>query len=264
MSATRSRCLGPRGSPGICPRTGPGSAHRPPHRYLLLGVVLFESLAGRVPYDADTTALHPVQHISSGPLGAGAQRRVAPEVGPVVERALAKEPDRRYQHAGDLAAALYDALTGATASLARPRRRERVSPAATVLLRPVDPAGLGPTTVDRNRRRPRRPNPAGGLYPPTRNAGLGRDATACHPAALPAGACCAFVLPYRLCPKWPRAARRSRSAHGSGGIGCGRISDRRGGGRGPLTGADKETEVTTTATTLPPVRAQPPPKQGRR
>jgi len=76
-----------------------------------LGVVLFEALAGRVPYDADTTASILAQHLSAPvPPACSLNPRLPAEIQAVLERALAKEPERRYQRAGDLATALQTAL----------------------------------------------------------------------------------------------------------------------------------------------------------
>jgi len=110
-----------------------------------LGVVLFEALSGRVPYDADTTASILAQHISAPVPSVLALNAELPlEVQPVMERALAKEPEGRYQHAGDLAAALYGVLTAVPTAAPGPAATPRVEPsalAATVLVRPVVPAG---------------------------------------------------------------------------------------------------------------------------
>ncbi len=77
-----------------------------------LGVVLFEALAGRVPYDADTTASILAQHLSAPvPPARSLNPQLPAEIQAVLERALAKEPERRYQRAEDLAAALQTALS---------------------------------------------------------------------------------------------------------------------------------------------------------
>ena len=77
-----------------------------------LGVVLFEALAGRVPYDADTTASILAQHLSAPiPPARSLNPELPIETQAVLERALAKEPERRYQRAEDLAIALQTALS---------------------------------------------------------------------------------------------------------------------------------------------------------
>jgi|GEM_PF-1534642 len=76
-----------------------------------LGVVLFEVVAGRVPFEGETPVSVIVQHISS-PVPAA--HLLNPEVSPAVEAVLstvlAKDAMRRYERAGDLARALAEAL----------------------------------------------------------------------------------------------------------------------------------------------------------
>jgi serine/threonine protein kinase len=75
-----------------------------------VGVVLFEALAGHAAFTADTP-LALVESISRGVAVPLAQLRddVAPAVVAVVERAMAKDPDLRFQSASTMAAALASA-----------------------------------------------------------------------------------------------------------------------------------------------------------
>ncbi|MBN1937646.1 MAG: protein kinase [Anaerolineae bacterium] len=72
-----------------------------------LGVILYEMVTGRVPYDADTPLAIVLKHLNE-PLPL--PRQVSADVPPVVEhiilKALAKSSDDRYQSAGALANAL--------------------------------------------------------------------------------------------------------------------------------------------------------------
>jgi basic membrane protein A len=76
-----------------------------------LGIILYEMATGRVPYRAETPIAVVYMHISS-PLPL--PRSVNPDLPEAVERvilkALAKNPDERYQTAGDLVAALDRAI----------------------------------------------------------------------------------------------------------------------------------------------------------
>src|SRR5688500_18277322 len=65
-----------------------------------LGVVLYEMLAGRVPFEADSTmtVLHMQIHTPPPPIPG-----IAPEVQAVMDRALRKNPDERYQSSRELA-----------------------------------------------------------------------------------------------------------------------------------------------------------------
>jgi serine/threonine-protein kinase len=69
-----------------------------------LGVILYELATGRVPFEADTPFTLMMKHVSEPvppPRSLNAQLPNAIE--PVILKALAKEPDARYQTAGELA-----------------------------------------------------------------------------------------------------------------------------------------------------------------
>src|SRR5512138_3358321 len=76
-----------------------------------LGIMLYEMITGVVPYDGDTPFAVIMKHISE-PLPL--PTRIAPHIPESVERiilkALSKEPEDRYQTAGELAKALCDAI----------------------------------------------------------------------------------------------------------------------------------------------------------
>ena len=79
-----------------------------------LGVVLFEMLTGRVPFVADSDVAVALKHVSEAAPDPRALRPdVPPALAAVVLKALAKEPDRRYQSAAEFAAALAAAVPGA-------------------------------------------------------------------------------------------------------------------------------------------------------
>lgn len=69
-----------------------------------LGVVLYEMLAGRVPFDADSTltVLHMQIHTTPSPIPG-----IAPEVQAVLDRALLKNPNDRYQTSIEMAIDFY-------------------------------------------------------------------------------------------------------------------------------------------------------------
>ncbi len=76
-----------------------------------LGIVLYEMLTGRVPYEAETPLAVVLKHVTE-PLPL--PRLVNPEIPEPVElvilKALAKDPDDRYQSAGEMAEALRHAV----------------------------------------------------------------------------------------------------------------------------------------------------------
>jgi formylglycine-generating enzyme required for sulfatase activity/tRNA A-37 threonylcarbamoyl transferase component Bud32 len=76
-----------------------------------LGVVLFEMLTGRLPFDADTPIGMLMAHVNKPIPSMRLVRPDLPEsVQAVIERAMAKDPSERYQSAGELAADLWAAV----------------------------------------------------------------------------------------------------------------------------------------------------------
>lgn len=72
-----------------------------------LGVVLYEMLIGTPPYEAETPVAVVMKHITDPPPAPRLKRPDLPaEIEKIVLKALAKNPDHRYQRAGELSAAL--------------------------------------------------------------------------------------------------------------------------------------------------------------
>jgi len=84
-----------------------------------LGVVLYEMLAGRVPYKGEsaiaTLSMHATLPV---PSVRDLNPTVSREIDDVVQRALAKQPEDRYQTGAALASALADAISGGDRSIA--------------------------------------------------------------------------------------------------------------------------------------------------
>ncbi len=72
-----------------------------------LGVVLYEMLAGRVPFEGDSTLAVIYKHINEPP---PLIENIPEQLQAVITKALAKNPDDRYQNARDLAEDFYDAI----------------------------------------------------------------------------------------------------------------------------------------------------------
>ncbi len=103
-----------------------------------LGVVLFECLAGTVPFAGDTTATVLIKHISAPVPSIRAARPNLPfALEPVVARALAKTPRDRYESGATFAEELVVALTPSKTTAVI---TEFVAPAT------LPPAGVPPTT----------------------------------------------------------------------------------------------------------------------
>jgi Tol biopolymer transport system component/predicted Ser/Thr protein kinase len=97
-----------------------------------LGVVLFEMLTGRRPFQADNAAALLGSILRDDPPSARGLRPSLPRaLDPVLARLLAKDPDRRYQTAGELAADLE--RLASLPSTARSGRGRRVAIAAAGL-----------------------------------------------------------------------------------------------------------------------------------
>jgi serine/threonine-protein kinase len=73
-----------------------------------VGVMLYEALSGRKPFAGDTTPtiLYKIVNEPPEPLDTDALQGISPATRTVLERALVKDPDQRYQTAADFAKAL--------------------------------------------------------------------------------------------------------------------------------------------------------------
>ncbi|MGE5573143.1 MAG: Stk1 family PASTA domain-containing Ser/Thr kinase [Bacteroidota bacterium] len=72
-----------------------------------LGVVLYEMIAGRVPFRGDTPIAIALQHLQSEAIPPSELNpRVPPALDRIVMKALEKDPSRRYRHARDMMRAL--------------------------------------------------------------------------------------------------------------------------------------------------------------
>jgi serine/threonine-protein kinase len=81
------------------------------------GVILYEMLAGHVPFTGDSPTAIMMKHLQEPPPSILEERGDLPaSVGRVIARALAKRPEERYQKAGEL----YDELTAAAAEAPGP------------------------------------------------------------------------------------------------------------------------------------------------
>ncbi len=114
-----------------------------------IGVMLYEALTGRVPFEADSAVAVAMKQVSQTPLRPSSiNPAVSPALDAVVMRALEKDPGQRFQSADAFIAALDAALkapaTGGTADFAA------LPPAVAV---PVAEGELDPEEEARKRRR---------------------------------------------------------------------------------------------------------------
>ncbi|MBI3242249.1 MAG: SUMF1/EgtB/PvdO family nonheme iron enzyme [Chloroflexi bacterium] len=114
-----------------------------------LGVVLFEMVAGRCPFDADSTLRLMLMHVNEPVPDI---RELADDVPgalvAVVEKALAKQPEDRFQTAEEMAAALR-AVYGPAAML-RPASgsTSAAPPSAPTVTKPVGQTAVGASTTE--------------------------------------------------------------------------------------------------------------------
>ncbi|MGH9959999.1 MAG: serine/threonine protein kinase, partial [Pyrinomonadaceae bacterium] len=71
------------------------------------GIVLYEMLTGAVPFDGDTDFSVKEQQINSAPPDPRAKNpAISPALSQIVQKAMAKEPDRRFQNCGEFLASI--------------------------------------------------------------------------------------------------------------------------------------------------------------
>jgi tRNA A-37 threonylcarbamoyl transferase component Bud32 len=105
-----------------------------------LGVVLYEMVTGRVPFDADTPLAVILKHISAPlPLPRQLNPAIPEAVEQVILKALAKDPNDRYQRVAQMADALEVALVGEAGPV-------RESPPERAVAPPVPPSRAVPWT----------------------------------------------------------------------------------------------------------------------
>jgi hypothetical protein len=84
-----------------------------------LGIILYEMVTGRVPFEAETPMAIVVKHITEPlPLPHTLSSDLPESVERVIMKALAKDPDDRYESAGKMAAALRKAVAGLDTAVA--------------------------------------------------------------------------------------------------------------------------------------------------
>ncbi len=93
----------------LSPEQAQGHGVTPASDLYAVGVILYELLTGRVPFEADSAVSIAVKHVTEAPLPPSRLNpAIAPELDAIVSWALEKEPARRYQDADAFIAALQD------------------------------------------------------------------------------------------------------------------------------------------------------------
>jgi beta-lactam-binding protein with PASTA domain len=138
-----------------------------------VGILLYELLTAEAPYNGDTPVEIAMKHLSAVPEPPSAKRpEISPELDSVVLRALAKNPDDRYQSAEEMDADLSAISKGLEIS-------EATTDAATTVL-----AGAGlsaPTMISKAPKRVAPPIRPGAPVPPAAPPGYYEGATVRRP-----------------------------------------------------------------------------------
>ena len=148
----------------LAPEQARGLAVGPPADLYAVGIVLYEMLSGRVPFEGDTAVNVAMRHVQEAPEPLSERNPLVPAaLESVVMRALAKDPRQRYQSADEMGIELdrvrqglpvsdETAVIGA-ATLAMTRPME-AAPAETIVAPPLPPRDPAPPrNGNPNRRR---------------------------------------------------------------------------------------------------------------
>ena len=103
-----------------------------------LGIVLYELLTGKVPFTGDSPVEIAMKHLSGRPEAPSVHRPEVPrDLDLVVLRALAKDPDERYQTADEMDADLARIEQGLSVSSRTAEAETRIMTAATAIVPPA-------------------------------------------------------------------------------------------------------------------------------
>jgi eukaryotic-like serine/threonine-protein kinase len=134
----------------LAPEQASGKEISPATDVYSLGVVLWELLAGEVPFVGENFVAVALRHVNEPPPSLRERRPdVSPRLDAAVERALAKDPARRFPSMAAFAAELRACLAEADGELPVPARED----SALTLITPPAPAPA-PARRRRSRRRP--------------------------------------------------------------------------------------------------------------
>ena len=139
-----------------------------------LGVVLYELLTGQTPFDGDTPVEIAMKHLSAIPRPPSQLRRDVPrDLDMVVMRALAKDPEARYQSADEMEADLERVLRGAAVAATTTDAATQIMGAsaaaavaagAATMIAPPGAAAYSEEVVEEERERPIWPWIVAGLF----------------------------------------------------------------------------------------------------
>jgi beta-lactam-binding protein with PASTA domain len=129
----------------LAPEQARGLAVGPPADLYAVGIVLYEMLSGRVPFEGDAAVTVAMRQVQEAPEPLGERNPLVPaDLESVVMRALAKDPARRYQSADEMGIELDRVRQGLpvsdeTAVIAAATLQMNRQPTATMVAPPLPP-----------------------------------------------------------------------------------------------------------------------------
>ena len=145
----------------LSPEQARGEVVGPPSDLYSVGIVLYEMLTGRVPFEGDSAVAIAMKHLSEEPVPPSAYAPgTPPALEKVVLRALAKDAGDRYQTAEEMAADLDRARRGVALSPRTEQMTRVVAPTRTGQHTRVQPPLEGTRVWDRDAPPPRAAPPA--------------------------------------------------------------------------------------------------------
>ncbi|MCC6188072.1 MAG: protein kinase, partial [Anaerolineales bacterium] len=138
-----------------------------------LGIMLYEMVTGRVPFDADTPLAISLKHLNEPlPLPSSLKPGLLPAIERALLRALAKSPDDRFANVADFMAAWQDAARAAAGSTATMGPSAPALASSMAAARPAPVSPLAPAAPPATLRAPVEAAPAP-AQPPSHRARLG-------------------------------------------------------------------------------------------
>jgi len=125
----------------ISPEQAQGRTADPRSDLYSLGIVIYEMLTGKVPFDGESPVSIAYKHVREDPLPPAMMNPdISPELEAVVMKALAKNPENRYQNAQEMQADLERCLEGAPVYATPVLSREEAARGATQVYPAARPA----------------------------------------------------------------------------------------------------------------------------
>jgi serine/threonine protein kinase/beta-lactam-binding protein with PASTA domain len=154
----------------LSPEQARGEVVGPPSDLYSVGIVLYEMLTGRVPFDGDSAVAIAMKHLSEEPVPPSVYAPGTPRaLEQVVLRALAKDAGDRYQTAEEMSADLDRARRGVALSPRTEQMTRVLPPTQTARQTRVEPPRSQTRVWDRDEAPPRRLPPTPPPAPPKRS-----------------------------------------------------------------------------------------------